>query len=69
MKTGWIKTELKIGRPKWHFFDRKKMHGAREVSLCGQIRLYTVTDLETRHIMEAGNCLLCVKILKKMEVV
>jgi hypothetical protein len=70
-KPGWIKTELKIGRPRWHYFDVQKSDqgdfGKRRVSLCGLIRLYNVPDTETRHIMEAGNCLTCVRILKKKE--
>jgi len=68
MKSGWIKTELKIGHPRWHYFEIKNLETAeRYKSLCGQIRFYVMHDTETRHIMEAGNCMTCVKILKKKE--
>lgn len=61
MKTaGWIRIELKAGRPKWHCFIDEGRY-----SLCGKTHVYCQFDKVLRHITEGGNCLLCAKILKK----
>ncbi|GAB4485937.1 MAG: hypothetical protein OHK006_12940 [Thermodesulfovibrionales bacterium] len=64
MKLGWIKTEHELGKPRWHYVDLVKKHGSRFASLCGQLMVYMADDAETRHILQAGNCLRCAVILR-----
>lgn len=64
-RAGWINIEAKPGRTRWHYFKDQGTYQTRQVSLCGQIRLYSTWDVQTRHITEAGNCLTCAKTLKK----